>query len=74
MIIPPQAAPTGLHDAAALQAALNKLGADPQLVVDGSFGRMTRRAVMAFQTANHLAVDGLAGDETWKTINAKLAA
>lgn len=72
--VAPQAAPVGLHDAAALQAALNKLGADPQLVVDNSYGRETRRAVEAFQKAHGLTVDGLAGTETWGAITAALGA
>ena len=66
--------PVGVHDAAALQTALNKLGASPQLDVDGNFGRMTKRAVMAFQAKGGLAVDGLAGPATWAAIDAKLAA
>lgn len=33
-----------------VQDALNKLGASPQLVVDGSYGKMTKAAVTAFQT------------------------
>lgn len=74
VITPPQAAPVGLHDAAALQAALNKLGADPQLAVDGSYGRNTRRAVIAFQAKAEIAQDGLAGPATWVAINSKLAA
>lgn len=72
--IVPAPVPVGLHDATTLQTDLNKLGADPQLTVDGSFGRMTRRAVMAFQTQAGLAVDGLAGPATWAAIDAKLKA
>jgi lysozyme family protein len=59
-----------------LQAALNRLGAavrlskpegfsrDLPLVVDGCYGRHTRRAVTAFQAAYGLAPDGLAGPLT----------
>jgi hypothetical protein len=53
-----------------LQAALNRLNAaegfskDPPLVVDGSYGRHTRRAVTAFQAAHGLVPDGLAGPLT----------
>jgi len=47
-----------------LQAALNQLGAEPPLAVDGSYGRHTRRAVMAFQAAHGLVPDGLAGPLT----------
>jgi len=68
----PQAAPTGLHDAAALQAALNTLGANPKLEVDDNYGRNTKRAVMAFQADNGLAVDGIAGPDTWAKINEHL--
>jgi len=53
-----------------LQAALNRLNAtqgfskDPPLVVDGCYGRHTRRTVTAFQAAHGLAPDGLAGPLT----------
>jgi lysozyme family protein len=53
-----------------LQAALNRLGAaerfsrDLPLVVDGCYGRHTRRAVTGFQAAHGLAPDGLAGPLT----------
>jgi peptidoglycan hydrolase-like protein with peptidoglycan-binding domain len=46
-LVAPAPVPEVHHDA----AALNALGADPQLVVDDSFGRATRHAVMAFQRA-----------------------
>jgi lysozyme family protein len=70
----PQPLPEGLHDAAALQAALNKLGCQPPLVVDGNLGRHTMAAVRAFQQSAGIAVDGLAGPETWLKITAKLGA
>jgi lysozyme family protein len=66
--------PVGLHDAAALQAALNKLGCKPPLVIDGNLGRRTMAAVRAFQQSAGLTVDGLAGPETWAKITAKLPA
>jgi len=56
--------PAGDNAAEWLQAALNHLGADPQLVVDGCYGRHTRRAVRAFQAAHGLAPDGLVGPLT----------
>ena len=65
----PQAAPVALKDARALQIALNTLGTNPPLIVDDSYGRMTRRAVTNFQQAHGLAVDGIAGAETWLAIN-----
>jgi peptidoglycan hydrolase-like protein with peptidoglycan-binding domain len=46
------------------QAQLNGRGAG--LVVDGTFGPNTHAAVMAFQAANGLEVDGIIGRETWK--------
>jgi lysozyme family protein len=67
--IPPPAPPPvgvggGPHDTAWLQAELNRHGASPPLVVDGSYGRNTRRAVAAFQAQAHIGVDGLFGPET----------
>jgi lysozyme family protein len=70
IIPPPQPPPIGVHDAAALQTALNKLGAE--LAVDDSYGRETKRAVEAFQAKAGLQVDGLAGPATWAAINARL--
>lgn len=73
MVVPPPAPPPlglggpeidGVHDAAWIQTVLNDLGTTPRLVVDGSYGRATRRAVAAFQAQHHLAVDGIAGPVT----------
>jgi lysozyme family protein len=47
-----------------LQTSLNRLGADPPLAVDGSYGRHTRRSVRAFQAAQGLTPDGIAGPLT----------
>ena len=47
-----------------LQRNLNDLGATPRLSVDGLFGPATESAVRAFQSANGIAVDGIAGDAT----------
>jgi lysozyme family protein len=70
-VLPPASVPIGVGGGQAgdnvtewLQAALNGLGADPPLVVDGSYGRHTRRAVTAFQAAHRLVPDGLAGPLT----------
>ena len=56
---------------ASLQRALAKLY--PNLVVDGQFGRQTRKFVKAFQRMarshdGHTAVDGIAGPRTWAQI------
>lgn len=72
-IAPPMEPPEGHHDAEELQKALNKL-MHAGLVVDDSYGRQTTAAVKAFQRANHLPVDGLAGPATWSAIDRKLAA
>ena len=54
-----------------LQRALAKLY--PNLIVDGQFGRQTRRYVKAFQRMarshdGHTVVDGIAGPQTWRAI------
>jgi outer membrane murein-binding lipoprotein Lpp len=36
--------------------------------VDGKMGRMTRKAVRAFQKANNLPVDGKVGKKTWAAL------
>jgi putative chitinase len=55
-----------------LQEALNDLGADPKLVVDGRYGPATRRAVKDFQTAAGIVADGIAGPVTEAAIKLKL--
>lgn len=64
----------GLPDALWLQSSLNKLGYEPALVEDGSYGRRTAAAVTKFQEANHLQVDGLAGPRTMDAVKAALDA
>ena len=51
-----------------LQEALRSLGYY-QGEVDGQFGNGTREAVLAFQKANGLDADGLAGEETLKKLS-----
>ncbi|MFT3843090.1 MAG: peptidoglycan-binding protein [Myxococcaceae bacterium] len=49
---------------ATLQRALASKGFSPG-VADGVFGPMTQRAVMSFQRAHGLSVDGVVGPQTW---------
>jgi len=56
----------------ALQKALNTLGADPVLDVDGRYGPHTRLAVKAFQVAAGITADGIAGPVTAAAIKLRL--
>jgi peptidoglycan hydrolase-like protein with peptidoglycan-binding domain len=51
-------------DISSVQAKLNALGANPQLIVDGNFGPASRAAVMAFQKTHGLTPDGVIGSAT----------
>jgi len=53
-----------------IQERLNVLGADPPLVVDGSYGRITKRAIAAFQKNRGLTPDGLVGPLTMAALRA----
>jgi len=55
-----------------LQQALNDLGANPKLAVDGRFGPATRRAVKEFQTAAGIVADGIPGPVTEAAIKLRL--
>lgn len=71
----PAPTPAGtLRDGEWLQNSLNKLGADPQLDVDGIVGPGTRNAVRSFQMNQGLVVDGLVGPATIAAIEAALKA
>jgi hypothetical protein len=62
------------HGTVWVQQSLNKLGAEPPLKVDGSFGLATVAAVKAFQQAKSLDVDGKIGPQTEAAIEQALAA
>ena len=51
-------------DVVAVQVRLHELGYDPG-TVDGYYGPVTERAVIAFQQTNGLTVDGVVGPNTW---------
>lgn len=53
-----------------IQAKLNAAGASPQLAVDGVSGDATKNAIMKFQAAKHLTVDGLVGLATIDALKA----
>jgi putative chitinase len=63
-----------LHSAAWVQVSLNTLGADPQLVPDGSFGGKSKTALKAFQGSHGLPVDGQITPQTLAAIDQALAA
>ena len=63
----------GLHTTKNLQAALNYLGAQPYLDVDGQYGYETLTAVAEFQVMKKLTVDGIIGPETWTAIDEDLS-
>ena len=59
------------EDVKELQRALYKLGYDPR-GIDGIFGPGTQGAVQRFQKDNHLQIDGWAGPQTFRVLNANL--
>ena len=56
-----------------LQTALNILGANPPLDVDGEYGPMTKDSVLQFQKAHELVADGWAGDTTHAALQLALS-
>jgi len=61
-----------VRDVHYLQRALNKLGANPQLLVDGDEGPSTQAAVRSYQEKHGLTVDGWAMTETMASIEHEL--
>jgi peptidoglycan hydrolase-like protein with peptidoglycan-binding domain len=70
--------PVAGEDVKTLQALLNlfltagDVGEDgnpiPPLTLDGTAGAKTKQAVLAFQTAAHLATDAVIGPLTWRKL------
>lgn len=63
-----------LHSTMWLQLSLNKLGANPPIVPDGSYGPMTAAAVKNFQASHGLNADGKIGPDTLAAIDTALQA
>jgi putative chitinase len=57
-----------------LQQALDDLGYQPKLTVDGRYGAQTTAAVKWFQQIANVTVDGVAGDVTRAAMKLRLAA
>jgi hypothetical protein len=53
-----------------LQGRLNDRGADPPLATDGIYGKLTKAAVMSYQSKNSLDPDGVVGSLTWAALTA----
>jgi peptidoglycan hydrolase-like protein with peptidoglycan-binding domain len=58
-------------DVLMLQNALLELGYSELGVADGSFGKLTDKAVRRFQEENGLTVDGIVGPQTWARLFTK---
>jgi peptidoglycan hydrolase-like protein with peptidoglycan-binding domain len=56
-----------------IQSALNKLGANPQVDVNGDYDPATKAAVASFQGSHNCDVDGWVGPQTTAAIKAALA-
>jgi peptidoglycan hydrolase-like protein with peptidoglycan-binding domain len=54
------------EDVRTVQFLLNVHG--QAISADGSFGPVTRTAVQAFQSSQHLTADGIVGDRTWQAL------
>jgi len=63
------------HGSAWVQVALNRLGADPMLVPDGSLGSKSRAALKAFQVAHNIQpANGMMSSATLTALDAALEA
>jgi cell wall-associated NlpC family hydrolase len=51
-----------------LQKLLNGTGINPQLNVDGKFGKLTGIAVRNYQKSHSLKIDGIVGSNSWKSL------
>lgn len=67
-----QKVPPDIMSVEDIQTALNRLGANPQLTVNGDYDQATKAAVAAFQQAHNCDVDGWVGSETTAAIKASL--
>lgn len=58
-----------------LQHLLNTIGQNrPPLELDGKFGPATDKAVRRYQERRHLSVDGIVGQDTWRSLGMKSSA
>ena len=63
-----------LNEVQELQSMINGAGDGTKCIPeDGDFGPVTKQAVVAFQKANSLVVDGLVGKQTWDQLNLVLS-
>jgi peptidoglycan hydrolase-like protein with peptidoglycan-binding domain len=65
---------THLQEVRELQSMINGAGDGHACIPeDGDFGPVTKAAVVKFQTANDLTVDGIVGEQTWNQLNLVLS-
>ena len=63
-----------LQEVRELQSMMNGAGDGSACIPeDGDFGPVTKAAVVKFQTANDLTVDGVVGEQTWNQLNLVLS-